>query len=196
MKFSAHSLIPFVPFLLSHLRMPSPELLPFLDSNWFKWSLLQLHSSSFCQLTAQSHSQSQSHIANDDQSVSKSWCRTSSGAHDQIFITVLTVTVLFFLWSALSDERTGLSFVYAAGPCQRFLGSESLGTRDHILLSQIWDFPFRCILRLAGSRWRYSTPPPHCSLGTSIYIASGRTPRKTLSSIILYGFRRVYWPLV
>jgi hypothetical protein len=25
------------------------------------------------------------------------------------------------LWSALSDERTGLSFVYAAGPCQRSL---------------------------------------------------------------------------
>jgi hypothetical protein len=42
-----------------------------------------------------------------------------------------------------------------------FLGSESLGTRDHILLSQIWDFPFRRFLRLAGSRWRYSTPPPH-----------------------------------
>jgi hypothetical protein len=42
-----------------------------------------------------------------------------------------------------------------------FLGSESLGTRDHILLSQIWDFPFRRLLRLAGSRWRYSTPPPH-----------------------------------
>jgi hypothetical protein len=32
----------------------------------------------------------------------------------------LTVTVLF-LWGALSDERTGLSFVYAAGPCQRSL---------------------------------------------------------------------------
>jgi hypothetical protein len=42
-----------------------------------------------------------------------------------------------------------------------FLGSESLGTRDHILLSQIWGFPFRRLLRLAGSRWRYSTPPPH-----------------------------------
>jgi hypothetical protein len=27
-----------------------------------------------------------------------------------------------------------------------------LGTRDHILLSQIWDFPFRRLLRLAGSR--------------------------------------------
>jgi hypothetical protein len=39
---------------------------------------------------------------------------------------------------ALSDERTGLSFVYAAGPRQvAFLGCESLGTRGHILLSQI-----------------------------------------------------------
>jgi hypothetical protein len=36
-----------------------------------------------------------------------------------------------------------------------FLGSESLGTGDHILLSQIWDFPFRRLLRLAGSRWRF-----------------------------------------
>jgi positive regulator of sigma E activity len=26
-----------------------------------------------------------------------------------------------FLWGALSDERTGLSFVYAAGSCQRSL---------------------------------------------------------------------------
>jgi hypothetical protein len=45
-----------------------------------------------------------------------------------------------------------------------FVGSESLGTRDHILLSQIWVFPFRRLLRLAGSRWRYSNPPPHGSL--------------------------------
>jgi hypothetical protein len=41
----------------------------------------------------------------------------SSGAYDQIFITCVTVTVLF-LWGALSDERSGLSF----------LRSESLGT--------------------------------------------------------------------
>jgi hypothetical protein len=32
-----------------------------------------------------------------------------------------------------------------------FLGSESLGTRVHILLSQIWNFPFRRLLRLAKS---------------------------------------------
>jgi hypothetical protein len=43
-----------------------------------------------------------------------------SGAYDQIFITSVTVTVLF-LWGALSDERSGLSFVIAAGPCQRSL---------------------------------------------------------------------------
>jgi hypothetical protein len=60
---------------------------------------------------------SQSHIATDGQSVSKSWCRAPSGAHDQIFIS-LTVTVLF-LWGALSDLRTCLSFVYAAGLCKR-----------------------------------------------------------------------------
>jgi hypothetical protein len=76
-----------------------------------------------------------------------------SGAYDQIFITCLTVTVMF-LWGALSDERTGLS-----GPCQRNL------SLDHILLSQIWDFPFRRLLRLAGSQWRYSIPPPHGESG-------------------------------
>jgi hypothetical protein len=47
----------------------------------------------------------------------------------------LTVTV-WFLWGALSEERTGLSFVYAAGPGQvAFLGFESVGTLGHILLS-------------------------------------------------------------
>jgi hypothetical protein len=40
------------------------------------------------------------------------------------------------------------------------LGSKSYGTRDHILLSQVRDFSFRRLLRLAGLRWRYSTPPP------------------------------------
>jgi hypothetical protein len=41
-----------------------------------------------------------------------------------------------------------------------FLGSEFLGTRNHLLLSQILDFLFRRLLRLAGSRWRHSNPPP------------------------------------
>jgi hypothetical protein len=47
--------------------------------------------------------QSQSHIATDGQSVSKSWCRAPSGAHDQIFFTVWQLRSCF-LWGALSDE--------------------------------------------------------------------------------------------
>jgi hypothetical protein len=35
-----------------------------------------------------SQSQSQSYIATDGRSISKSWCRAPSGAHDQIFIIV------------------------------------------------------------------------------------------------------------
>jgi hypothetical protein len=44
---------------------------------------------------------------------------------------------------SLYDERTGLSFTIAAGLRERgYFESESRGTRDHILLSQIRDFPF------------------------------------------------------
>jgi hypothetical protein len=62
------------------------------------------------------------------------------------------------MWGALSDDRTGLPFTIAPDPLQRIFGSESRGTRDHILLSQIRDFPFRRLLRLARSRCRYWTP--------------------------------------
>jgi hypothetical protein len=73
------------------------------------------------------------------------------------------------------------------------LGSKSLRSEGHILLSHLrlpqpggpgpriyipqqqggpdippgTGFPFRRLLRLAGLRWRYSTPPPHGSEGTS-----------------------------
>jgi hypothetical protein len=46
------------------------------------------------------------------------------------------------MWGALSDDRTGLPFTIAPDSRQRSrLGSESRWTRDHILLSQILDFP-------------------------------------------------------
>jgi hypothetical protein len=83
------------------------------------------------------------------------------GAYDQIFITCMTVTVLF-LWGDLSDERSGLSFVCAAGPCQRSLPRVRVpwDLRPYFTVSDL-RLPFRRLLRLAGSRWRYSTPPPH-----------------------------------
>jgi hypothetical protein len=48
------------------------------------------------------------------------------GAYDQIFITCMTITVFFLLWDALSDERTGLTFIYAL-PAQSFFGPSPLG---------------------------------------------------------------------
>jgi hypothetical protein len=69
------------------------------------------------------------------------------------------------MWGALSDERTGLSFTVALGPRRADnFGSESRGTCGHNLLSQIRDFPFRRLVRLAGLRWRYSVPLPRGSV--------------------------------
>jgi hypothetical protein len=73
----------------------------------------------------------------------------------------LTTTFLL-LWdscrfvdlSALSDERTGLSFTISAGPLQR----------SHSRVRGLWDSrPYFTVSdsRLSGLRWRYSTPPPH-----------------------------------
>jgi hypothetical protein len=64
---------------------------------------------------------------------------------------------------SLTRGRVCLLYMLLALASAVFLGSESRDS-DHILPSQIWDFPFRRLLRLAGSRWRYSTPPPRGSV--------------------------------
>jgi hypothetical protein len=83
----------------------------------------------------------------------------------------LTVTVLF-LWGDLSDERKGrLLYILLALASTVFLGSESLGTRDHILLSQIWDFLFRRLLQLAGQK----TPFLCCCTIVAFVFSAART---------------------
>jgi hypothetical protein len=62
---------------------------------------------------------------------------------------------------SLTGGQVCLLYMLLALASTVFLGPEYLGTRGHILLSQIWDFSFRRLLRLAGSWWRYSTPPSH-----------------------------------
>jgi hypothetical protein len=94
------------------------------------------------------------------QSVSKSWCQAPSGAHDQIFITVWQLRSCFCGAPSLTRRQVCLSYMLLALASAVFPGSESLRTRDHILLSQIWDFPFLRLLQLAGSQWRYWTQPP------------------------------------
>jgi hypothetical protein len=85
-----------------------------------------------------------------------------SGAYDQIVITVRQLRVLP-MWGPLSLTRGVVCHLQLLQALIIF-GSESLGSRDHISLSQFRNFPFRRLLRLAGLRWRYSTPPPHAEL--------------------------------
>jgi hypothetical protein len=146
MKSSFQSLIPFLSLVCdcqvwrpTQFNYSAPRLISW-QAGVSKLHLILLKSKSHCDWRSVSH---------------KSWCRATSGAHDQIFITVSQLRSCFCVAPSLT------LYMLLALASAVFLGSESHGTRDHILLSQIWDFPFRHLLRLAGSRWRYSTPPPH-----------------------------------
>jgi hypothetical protein len=85
----------------------------------------------------------------------------TSGAYDQIFITFWQLRFCFCGTPSLTRWRVCLLYMLLALASTVLLGSESLCSHNHILLSHICDFPFRRLLRLAGSRWRYSTPSPH-----------------------------------
>jgi hypothetical protein len=84
-----------------------------------------------------------------------------SGAYDQILITIRRLRVCWCGAFSLTRGRVCRLQLLLALASAVILGSASLGTRDHIILSQIRDFPFRGLLRIAGLRWRYSSPPPH-----------------------------------
>jgi hypothetical protein len=82
-------------------------------------------------------------------------------AYDQIFITVRQLRVCWRGALSLTRRRVYRLQLLLALASAVIVGSESRATSDHILLSQIRNFHFRRLLRLAGIRWRYSTPPPH-----------------------------------
>jgi hypothetical protein len=83
------------------------------------------------------------------------------GAYDQILIIIWQLGVCWFGAPSLTRGRVCRLQLLLALASAVIFGPESHRTRGHILLSQIRDFPFRRLLRQAGSRWRYSTPPPH-----------------------------------
>jgi hypothetical protein len=77
-----------------------------------------------------------------------------SGAYDQIFISVrnteygICLTVTFLIpWNALFDERTGLSFICAAGLCQ--------GSLSRVLVP--WNL--RLYFTVSDLRLSFSSPP-------------------------------------
>jgi hypothetical protein len=131
----------------------------------------------------------------------------------KVWFLLLSVAVLL-MWGFLSDERTALSFTIAAAPRQRSYSwvrvpwdswlyiavSDSRlpqpgeqGSRIYIpqeeggpVIPPGSVFYFRCLLRLAGLRWRYSTPPPHendCILiWVSCYIAYQYSRKRLLNT--------------
>jgi hypothetical protein len=79
--------------------------------------------------------ESESYITTDGQSASLSWNKAAVwGLRPDLYYCQTVAGLL--MWGALSDERADLSFTITPGPRQR------RRTRDHILLSQIRDFPF------------------------------------------------------
>jgi hypothetical protein len=103
--------------------------------------------------------------------VSRSVCleiKYPTGVYDQIFITVRQLRVY---WSGPLSLTRGqicrLQLLLALASAV-ILGSESCGTHDHILLSQIWDVHFRHLLQPAGLWWRFLNWPPHGRLSSSL----------------------------
>jgi hypothetical protein len=95
---------------------------------------------------SQSQSQSQSYVTTDGQPASLSWNKAAIWGLRPDFDYCLTVAGLL-IWGALSDERTGLSFLYAVGPCQGSLSR----------LRVPWDS--RPYFTVSDLRLPFSSPP-------------------------------------
>jgi hypothetical protein len=96
----------------------------------------------------QSVSQSESESNCDWRSVSLSWCRAPSGAHDQILITVWQL--LSCPWKGvLSNERTGLSFVSQSA----ILGQLSVCTIFTFYMSHVTEYIYNIYKAAVSPGW-------------------------------------------
>jgi hypothetical protein len=131
----------------------------------------------------------ESYVTTDGQSASLSWYKAPIWSLRPDIYYCHTVAGLL-MWSALSDERTGLSFIIADGPrqCSHSRVRIPWYSRPYFTVSdpgRPLSFPpttrrvtaevFEPATTLDRSDVRYTVPS---------YNSSARTPRKTLSSII------------
>jgi hypothetical protein len=84
-----------------------------------------------------------------------------SGANEQIFITVRQLQSSF-MSDALSDERTDLSFLYAAGPCQHILSLVRVPCNS------------RPYFTLSDSRLPFSSPPTTRRVSMEVFDPASR----------------------
>jgi hypothetical protein len=94
--------------------------------------------------------QSQSYIRTSGQSVSLCWCQAPIRGPRPHFYYSRTVAGLF-LWAALSDKRTGLSFIIAVGPRQRCHIHRPWTLTDILFMSFNTVFVMAIILSSSGS---------------------------------------------
>jgi hypothetical protein len=105
--------------------------------------------------------ESESYVTTDGQPASLSWNKAPIWGLRPDLLYFWQLRVCWFGAPSLTRGRVcRLQFLLVLASAVIFW-SESHRTRGHILLSQIWELPFCRLLRLAGSWWRYSTPPPH-----------------------------------
>jgi hypothetical protein len=140
----------------------SNSLMAYVLRRIYEESLSVVWISDWSLVVSLSNSESESYVTTDGQSARLSWNKTYLGLTTR-FLSLSDSYGFVAVERSLSLTRgrachLQLPLVLASAVIFR---SESHGTRDHILLSQIWDFPFRRLLRLARLRWRYSNPPPH-----------------------------------
>jgi hypothetical protein len=84
--------------------------------------------------------------------------------------------MVLFLWGALPDERTSLSYVYAVGPWERSLSRVRVP----------WDL--RSYFTLSDLRLSFSSPPTTCRVTVEIFDpASTRVDRLNVSWSSLYN---------
>jgi hypothetical protein len=89
-------------------------------------------------------------------SKSKSHCNWWS-VSQQVLVLSLFDSYSFFSWGALSDRRTGLSFIHAAGPCQHSL-------------SRVWaPWNSQPYFTVSDLRLPFSSPPTTCRVTVEVF---------------------------